>query len=241
MLNIKEQIMDKQMHQFIYLDDVDKRKNVVDEIKNLDPTNVIILDEFGTKPYKLHENCRKNVFNGLHRQFLYFSIVHKLVCETEKYKYDNDAAYDLIELINMMYLSNDMKYVRSLDDLKKQLYTSKETYKMCIEEYSLTGELKFDFDKLLIPKVDIINVSTKAKRLFNEYSNMLILLNHEKEISLGSTETVNDLIFTKINRNFSVKLFTDENNWKSITTDTGQWLTKDLDFEELNINKLIKN
>ena len=65
MLNIKEQIMDKQMHQFIYLDDADKRKNVVDEIKNLDPTNVIILEEFGTKPYKLHENCRKNVFNCL--------------------------------------------------------------------------------------------------------------------------------------------------------------------------------
>lgn len=242
MLDIKETIINNPKHQFIYLDDKNEAKNIIANIKSNNSSNTIILNEFGSKPYQLHANCKKDMLTNLNRQFLYFSIIYNIIKETENKECDSNNIDRLIEMVNMMYLSNDTKYLKSLSDLKNQLYTSKETYKMAIEEYSILGTVKFDFERLLIPKVDIINLSTKAKRLLTETSNMLILLNHESEISLSATETINDLIFTRINRNFSLKLFTDAESWKTFTTDTGQLLTKEYDYEELYLsdNKLIK-
>jgi hypothetical protein len=236
MLNIKETIMNNPNHQFIYINDTEERNKIIGEIKNDDPSNVIILDEFGSKEYKVHEDCKKELIKNMNRQFLYFTIIYKIVNEALKNECNQNDIDRLIDMINMMYLSNDTKYLKNLSELKNQLYMSKETYKMGIEEYSTLGRIKFDFERLLIPQVDIINVSTKAKSLLNKNSNMIVLLNHEKEISLSATETINDLMFTKINRNFSLKLFTDEEDWKTFTTDTGQVLNPKFDYEELNLN-----
>ncbi len=243
MLNIREDILKEPIHQIIYLDDDKKRKELIEAIEKEDPKNIIILDEIGSKPFQLHENCKKDVLTTLNRQFLYFSIIYKIIEKAEELDCNINNIDILIEMVNMMYLSNDTKYLKNLSELKNHLYIGKETYKMGIEEYSITGNVKFDFERLLIPKVDIINVSTKAKRLINEISNMLILFNHEKEISLSATETVNDLIFTKINRNFSVKLFTDADSWKTFTTDTGQVLSEHSDYNLVDLNgvSLIKN
>lgn len=235
MFNIKENVVNNANHQIFYLDDNESKASLIEDIKKEESNNVIVLNEIGSKPFELHEKCKRDVLTNLNRQFLYFSIIYKIIEKAEETDYSIKNVEKLIEMVNMMYLSNDTKYIKSLNELKNQLYLGKETYKMGIEEYSLIGDVKFDFERLLIPKVDIINFSTKAKRLINEISNTLILFNHESEISLGATETINDLIFTRINRNFSIKLFTEKDSWKTFTTDTGQMLKEDSDYDLVDL------
>lgn len=236
MKSIEKQIISESRHQIIYCDDSSIRKQL---FKSLEVNNPLIetadkpmsvyIDDLGPQTNNMKNNLDSIKLSSMTREYLYFSICYEIVNKIKNFKIDKKSLDYFIDRINTLFIQN--YNIISLDELLSTLLSSKETYEKAFINYAETGSFDFDINDMNIPFMDIESFVKKIKKLINNDSYLCILLNYEKDISIYSMKSINNLIASRINKNISIKLGTGSKQWKTYYTDNNDHIDSVHDYD----------
>lgn len=235
MKNIENQIITESRHQIIYSDDSEFRKELFKSIEKNNPISqninkpfCVYIEDIGPNIDNLKGNLDSVKLSSMAREYLYFSTCYEIVNKIKELKLDEELLKRFLDRINTLFTQN--YDILSLDELSVSLLNSKEIYENGFKNYVETGNLNFNINEMNIPFMDLESFIKKIKKLINNELYLCILLNYEKEISLYSMKSVNNLIASRINKDISIKLGTSNKSWKIYYTDNNDHIDSVHDY-----------
>ena len=245
---IEDEIISNSRHQIIYSDDCVLRKELFMSIEKNNPicTNInkpfsVYVEDLGPNLLSYSDSLDKIKLSSMSREYLYFEVCYEIINKIKSLELDEELLKTFLERINSLFTQN--YNILSLDELANSLLSSKEIYGNGLNHYSETGNINFNISDMNIPFIDLENFIKKIKKLINNQSYLCLLLNHEKDISIYSMKSVNNLIASRINKDISVKLGTANNAWKTYYADNNEHIDSvhDYDIIYLDGEKSIPN
>jgi len=227
---LKKEIVGQNRHQFIYGYNDENRKCLIKELEieypivkektsqiAINPKNIFLpnIEPEALDEYKL---------NMIATEYLRFNIALELLLRTQSQFSD----------INMLNLTTYFgENITKIEELIKHFKESIDFYKFYYEEYLKKEDIKINIDEILISFLDIETFIRKYKKDINNQSYISILVDNVCDSSIYSTRAVNDLIGSRINKNISMKIFTEPDKWNSYIGTNKETIDSVHDYEIL--------
>jgi len=251
---LKNEIMFQSRHQFIYAQDNKKRNNFIEEldisfpikVDNNEPMSVVLdISAFS------NNNVEDDKLNSITREYMAFIIIYSLIKKSINcvgYEELNNRSEKLFKILNNGYV-NDNKEIINTSEFVSALEESIEFYKnFYISIVNGQPTLK-TVDDLTLPFLQLEYFITLYKRLLNIGSHFSIIINNSDSLDEYMVRAINSLIYARINKDISVKVFLAPGTWKSFASFNGQFIESIHDYGTLELDdsyrqytrKLVKN
>ena len=242
---LKNEIMDQSRHQFIYGYNNEHRSNF---FKSLEKDYPLTID--ANKPTALYFDClgmpqldvdlnekNKYLIDAASREYLSFAIVTKIL---EKSMEFDKTILDtrLSRLINIINESRNAGYteIEKVTDLLKEIKTSRDFYYENYINYVKGLTEKISIDDISIPFLQL----EIFVRLYNEAMNMDsyfgIIFDKKNPLAISSTKAINNLIGARINKDISMKIVTEPDNWETYKDVNGQFIEAIHDYGTIELD-----
>lgn len=253
----KNEIMFQSRHQFIYAQDNKKRNNFIEEldisfpikVDNNDPMSVVLnISDFSNNGIL---NVKDDKLNSITREYTTFIIIYSLIKKSINcfgYEELNNRLEKLFKILNNGYVS-DNKQIINISEFVSALEESIEFYKnFYISIVNGQPTLK-TVDDLTLPFLQLEYFITLYKRLLNIGSHFSIIINNSASLDEYMVRGINSLIYARINKDISIKVFLAPGTWKSFASFNGQFIEPIHDYGTLELDdsyrqytrKLVKN
>lgn len=228
---LKKEIMEQSRHQLIYGYCGDTRSQFLQELDEEyplleDSTTPIALymDNFGLPKVENQRNQTDGYIVGaISREYLSMSIASKILEKTlEKQNKELEERLNrLLYLINKLNRHSQVE-VSSLRELLQALEEAKQFYLTNFSQY-LTGTIdEISINQLSVPFLQLDMFISEFKRAMNIQSYFGILLDKKEPVALSSAQAVNNIIGRRINKDISIKLAVEPNDWDTYFDPNGQ-------------------
>lgn len=230
---LKKEIIDQSRHQFIYGYNDENRKSLIKELEIEYPIVKDETSQIAINPKNIFlpnieiEGFDKYKLSLIATEYLRFNIALELLLRTQSQFPD----------INMSNLTTYFEEnITKIEELIKHFKESIDFYKYYYEEYLKNEDIKISIDEILISFLDIETFIRKYKKDINNQSYISILVDNVCDSSIYSIRAINDLIGSRINKNISMKIFTEPDKWKTFIGSNGQFIESIHDYGEIEID-----
>lgn len=244
---LKHEIMDQSRHQFIFGYDGVQRKQFLEDMANyynivLDKESpmAIYVSEFGLPKISNCDNkLDKSKIDIISSEFLYFSIASEILLKaqvTNDIDILNERVKKLIEILNKCSINKNYSPITDLNDLVRILMQSKEFYKKYYIEYCGEGKETSSIDDIVLPFLQFDMFIDFLKRAINNESYFGIIIDKQRDIAISSIQAINGLIGSRINKNISMKIAVEPENWDSYNDFNGQIIESIHDYGTVELD-----
>lgn len=234
---LKSEIMDQSRHQFIYGYNTSNRSNFLKELESDYP---VIMDS--NRPVAIYLNTyglpKKDIVSNdsfldgiISREYLSFLIVKRIMERTLLLDKSilNSRLIDLIKMINRSRNKNHQE-LRTIYDFLKELDNTINGY------YNGYINGKVDIDAMTIPFIELEHFINKYKECMNMSSYFGVIIDKKDSIAKCSTESINNLIGSRINKDISMKVAVEPNEWESYKDSNGQYIEAVHDYGTVDLD-----
>ena len=222
----KQEIMGQSRHQFIYGYDSEERtqflKSLVDDYPiKMDENSpmAIYMDEFALPNIEIkNENIDKIRLCTISREYLNFSIAYNIMDQLRKQvdiEKINNRNEEFLDFINRILMRRSNSKITSYDEFCKILNESRNFYSKYYQQYILDDVKNMDIDSLKIQFLVLDMLINHLKEMLNNNSYFGIIIDSKNSMPMISTNAINGLIASRINRNLSMKVSCQIENWQS--------------------------
>ena len=234
---LKKEIIDQSRHQFIYGYNDENRKSLIKELEIEYPIVKDETSQIAINPKNIFlpnieiEGFDKYKLSLIATEYLRFNIALELLLRTQSQFPD----------INMSNLTTYFEEnITKIEELIKHFKESIDFYKYYYEEYLKNEDIKISIDEILISFLDIETFIRKYKKDINNQSYISILVDNVCDSSIYSIRAINDLIGSRINKNISMKIFTEPDKWNSYIGTNKETIDSVHDYEILCMDESYK-
>lgn len=245
---LKHEIMEQSRHQFIYGYNGAQRKQFLKHIADQYP---IILDndlpmavyvgKYGLpKVEPFNDGIDKSKINIISKEFLYLSIVSDIfsrISEANNLDLLNERLKKIIELLNKYSMNKQHPSVIDLTDLIQVLNKSKELYKKYYLEYYGKGQETISIQDIPLPFIQFDFFIKELKSALNNNSYFGIIIDNQEDIAIFSTQAINSLVGSRINKDISMKVATEPDGWDSYSCQNGQLIESVHDYGTVELDE----
>lgn len=234
-------IMEQNRHMFIYDYGID-RQNYLIQLETAYPIKTeqyspmaICMDDLRLPDIR-NEEIDKTKIAILTREYLIYSIAYKILKKVYE-QIDINLLSDRINNLSF-WLEKNSSNSDKIDELKQLLQNLEKSVNFYIESYFevlKTGKFSLDFDKLPISYMNIERFTKDIKSFLNNKSYFGIVINQQGQISLELQQAINWLVTKRINSNISIKVFCEEDAWKTYYDLDGVLAENIHDYENVKI------
>ena len=231
---LKKEIIEQSRHQFIYGKHNNRRKCLIDEIVHDYPVirdenrpMAIYLDSIGL-PKK--DDFNKDKITTISREYLYFSIADNILKSSSNILVD-DKLERLFFILNRYFVNHNFEEIKNINKLHSYIKDSKDFY---LNGY-LNGVIN-DISSIALPFFQIDLFIEEYKKALNNNSYFGIIVDNKYDINSYSIRSLNDLIGSRINKDISMKIFTDPEDWPSYVDSNGNLVQLVHDYGTVEID-----
>ena len=229
---LKKEIIGQSRHLFIYGYQNEDRKQFVKELEEENPIQVdsnqpmaIRLEDYAFKKESYDKSTLDdNKIQLIGNNYLHFCIGHRLVQKTIQ-DVDLGALQErikkLLERINRYSQNKTHPKIETIRDLEEVLEESKRFYEKYYYAYIHREETP-SIEDIYLPFILLESFVSDWKNVLNNDSYISVLVEKTKPIEIKSTRAVNFLVGGRINKDISMKIITDPNDWDSYRDQNGQ-------------------
>lgn len=242
---LKESIMEQSRHLFVYGYDNEYRSEF---LQNLEKDYPVTMDS--NKPLAIYISSLEMpktdvnikdkdsiIINVMNREYLYFTIAAKLLEKSAEI--DKDTLNS--RLSKMIYFANkkrNKKYpeIETFDDLLEEMKKSQSFYYENYNKYinGLTNQVPID--DVSIPFLPLEWFVREYKSGMNIDSYIGILFDVKDSLSVPSTQAINNLVNSRINKDISIKVVDKPGNWKTFESTNGQIVQSTHDYGTIELD-----
>ncbi len=244
---LKNEIMGQSRHQFIFGYDGIQRKQFIENMANnydivldKDSPMAICIPEFGLpKISACSSELSKSKINLISSAFLYFTIASEILLKakaTNDINILNERVKNLIGVLNKFGINDGYPPIVDLDDLIRILMQSKEFYKKYYIDYYGEGKDTTSINELALPFLQFDMFITLLKRGIKNESYFGIIIDKQSDIALSSTQAINGLIGSRINKDISMKIAVEPDNWELYRDLNGQEISSIHDYGTVELD-----
>ena len=243
---IETEIAKGNRHMFLYGKNNVEREKFLKGVSNKYPfkfnkndSSVIYIDEIGLPniDHQIAVILSKTKIKRIAISYLEFSIVQNIINKINQSDIKDNAR--LNDLINEFNSISKIKY-ENLDEIISSLQKSREFYYNFYEEYLKTGDDKFareNFSNLDIDFIFDLSMFVKnIKEATNNNSSFQIILDRKGKIPLVSVMAINSVINTRCNKDLSIKVACEPNEWETHTDLNNSFIEFTHDFGVLELD-----
>lgn len=249
---LKKEIMGQSRHLFIYGYDNDYRS---DFLKSLEIAYPVTIDS--NKPVALYFNSLglpkiessikdKDTYliHSISREYLYFTVAFKILersVEIDKSTLDRRLKR-LISLINIINSNrnNEYKEIETVADLLKEINNTKKFYLENYINYMKGLTKSISVNDISIPFMQLEMFVNEYKKAMGINSYIGIIFDKKEPLDISSTHAINNLINSRINKDISVKVAIEPNNWDSYRTTNGSFIDAIHDYGTVELDDSYK-
>lgn len=244
---LKKMIIEQSRHLFIYGYNNEIRRQFLKDLEKeyplvFDSNNPIALyfDLLGLEKNN-DNNPNDKMINFISNQYLYFTIATKILEKSMEYdsKLLDTKLSRLIELINRGK-NHEYKNIESSKELLKQLKKSEEFYYENYININNGTINKIDITDISIPFIQIEMFIKQYKEDLNIDSYFCILFDKHYPLTVSSTKSINNLIGSRINKDISIKVAVDPNDWDTYMNTNGQLIEVVHDYGTVELDNSYK-
>lgn len=227
-----KEIINQSRHQLIYRNDKYPTNELITKIEEqyplvFDASNPVCINvkDYGISPTNNVDKQSSEV-NRSCDIFFTCSIAYEIINKINNLdgKEANIRLARLIKLINDYFLRNKENKIDDVLDLLKILKQTMNYYK-CNNKNQ--NDLPPEEILYYIRPDFFIN---ELKMATNNSSYFGIVIDNKKDISTNSIKTINSFIYSRINKDLSIKVLTDPKRWNTFTTSTGNYIESVHDY-----------
>ena len=228
---LKREIINQSRHLFIYGYQTEQRERFARDLEKENPIRMdsedpmaIYLEDFALKKEKYDKKLDNHKIELICDSYLQFCIGHRLVQKTRQdvnIEELSSRIKKLLERIDRYSKNPDFPMIETVEDLERILEASKKFYKRYYEAY-IHGEETPDIKELAIPFLLLENFVEDWKKVLKNDFYLCVLIEKKEPIDVRLTRAINFLVGGRINKNISMKIITDPNDWESYRDINGQ-------------------
>ena len=245
---LKKEIMEQSRHLFIYGYDNDYRSKF---LQNMESDYPVTIDS--NKPVALYFNSLglpkidtnlkgidTYLIHSMSREYLYSVILSKILersMEIDEATLNNRLSR-LISLINRVNVNknNGYKGIETVSDLLKEMNNTKSFYLKNYINYSKGLTKNISVNNISIPFLQLGIFVSEYKEAMNIDSHIGIIFDKKSPLAISSTQAINSLINGRINKDISVKVVIEPNNWDSYRTTNGRFIEDIHDYGTVELD-----
>ena len=228
MRNFSDEIIGQSRHQFIYGENGERRKDILTGIVNdnpivcdvNEPGSILLDNDYlvgGESVYNL-DSYKKLAIS---REHLNFAVCGKLL--DEALSLDINARSDeFLSRMNQIFVDNGQS-IDDLDSLVRVLYQARDFYKDGYRIYLETGKFP-SIEDLPIRFMDLNSFMHYYKKLLNNRSYFSVIVDQQSPISSLSKRAINDVVGKRINKDISMKVACQPDEWETYYDLSGQFV-----------------
>jgi hypothetical protein len=228
MRNFSDEIIGQSRHQFIYGQNGKRREEILRGIVNDNPIccdinepGSIILDNdylSGGESVVQLDSYKKL---AAAREHLSFAVCGKLL--DEALSLDINARSDeFLDRMNRLFVGSG-KSIDDLETLVKVLYQARDFYRDGYKTYLETGVFP-SLEELPIKFMEIDMFMRYYKKLLNNNSYFSVVVDQQSPISSLSKRAINDVVGKRINKDISMKVACQPDEWETYYDLGGQFI-----------------
>ena len=228
MRNFSDEIIGQSRHQFIYGENGERRKDILTGIVNdnpivcdvNEPGSILLDNDYlvgGESVYNL-DSYKKLAIS---REHFNFAVCGKLL--DEALSLDINARSDeFLCRMNQIFVDNGQS-IDDLDSLVRVLYQARDFYKDGYRIYLETGKFP-SIEDLPIRFMDLNSFMHYYKKLLNNRSYFSVIVDQQSPISSLSKRAINDVVGKRINKDISMKVACQPDEWETYYDLSGQFV-----------------
>lgn len=246
---LKKEIMEQSRHLFVYGYNTDYRSQFLQSIEydypiivNSNKPVALYFDNFSISEIDYHsEDKNRFLIEAISREYMHFTIASKLLertLELDK-NFINDRLSRLIYLVNKNK-NNSFPEIETIEDLLREMKKSRDFYYQNYIDY-VKGLIKnIPIDDISIPFIQLETFVSKYKTLMNIDSYLGIILDKKTQLAIPSVQVINNLIGGRINKDISIKLAIEPNDWETYIDVNGQLIEATHDYGTVELDNSYK-
>lgn len=177
----------------------------------------IYLEEFGLPHTEMVvSNIDETMLSIIAREYLNFSLFYSLL-DTTKKQIDlsriNERVMKFLNIVNRFFLNRNFNKLDNFEDLVDILRKIQLVYKDTYVQLLKSGTFSISYNELPIARLDMDFLLNYYKKMLNNDSYFCFIVDVHDKISLLSQKAINEFVTKRINRNISMKIVCDFNQW----------------------------
>jgi len=221
--DVKKEIMEQNRHQFIYGYNTKARSVFLSELEYTYP---IKINENSPMAIYLEDFCLPNIgvedlelyqgINVLSEEYLNYAIIYEILNRFSKIKQIDLIEAKILKLIdsfNILYLNKDLGKMQTLEDLLKNLKDTKEIYYKYYMEKLAGKSILPNLNDTALSFLDLSCCIKNIKQTLDNESHFSLIIDYQKDLSNLSKKTINSLINRRCNKDISMKIACEPNDW----------------------------
>ena len=242
---LKNKIIGQSRHLFLYGYENCHRSEFLQGLENDYPVIIgsdkpiaLYIDTIGIP--KINEGIKDRdsiVMNAASKQYLYFTIASKILQRSMEYdKLLLDNRLNGLILDFNAYKNQKNGEICATTDLLKEIETSRDFYMENYIKYSRGLINSIPIEDISISFLQIESFVNEFKKAMSINSYFGIILDKKSQIELSSTQAINGLISSRINKNISIKVATTPNSWETYIDENGQLIEPIHDYGKVELD-----
>ena len=237
---LKRDIIEQSRHLFIYGYKGEKRKELLKSLEELYPTRMdskdpiaIYVEEYGLPKQSIDRSLDRTRLNTVAREHLQFSIASDILRSAQRNYSVKELTVKLEQLLKQMDLSG--RKIKDSNELMSILQESKDFYKEYYEQYTTNGT-ELNINSIRIPFMMLELWVADYKRQMNIDSHLGIMIDNQEPISSLSVQNINSFVGSRCNKDISMKIATEPDDWSSYVDPNGQFVEAVHDYGTIEID-----
>ena len=245
MCNIENNNLINRDNQFIYCNDKNKRKEYLMSIEKDNPIVmnsqtpiVVYTNDFSLdKEKKLHFD-RNYMLSKISSEHLNFSLLKSTIekiLSQDDLKISLEKAKDFLRFIEKISFDKELK-LSSLEELLDYLKESCYFYKEYYNDFVRKESTKKDILDLKLSNVTYESMIYKIKKMLNNSSYFVLVFDKQKDISVNTARSINNLILNRNSNDLSIKVACEEKSWPTYSNQNDIKILEGIDFESVKLS-----
>lgn len=246
---LKNTIMGQSRHLFIYGYDTDYRSEFLQSLEKDYPVIAdsnkpvaLYFDSLGMPKLDINLKDKDSyLIHAICREYLSFTIATKILEKTlELNMFLDDRLSRLLYLINRTK-NNSHASIKTVEDLLKEIKTSRDFYYKNYINYVKGRVERIPIDEISIPFIQLDMFVSNYKTGMNIDSYLGIIFDKKGKQTTSSIQAINDLIARRINKDISVKVAIEPENWETYRDANGQLIEATHDYGIVELDDSLKD
>lgn len=247
---LKKEIMEQSRHLFVYGYNTDYRSQFLQSLEKDYPIQVdsgspiaLYFDTFGMPKIDFNKKDKNQyLIEAMSREYLHFTIVSKILERTiELDKTILDSR--LSRLISLTNISKNKGYpeIETIEDLLREVKKSRDFYYQSYINYVKGLIENVSINDISVPFMQLEMFASQYKETMNIDSYFGIILDKKRPLAISSVQAINNLIGGRINKDISIKVVTEPDDWGTYKDGNGQFIEALHDYGDVELDDSYKS
>ncbi|MDO4963211.1 MAG: hypothetical protein Q4E75_03850 [bacterium] len=246
---LKKEIMQQSRHLFVYGYNTDYRSQFLQSMEKDYPVQAdsdrpvaLYFDTFGMPKIDFNQGDKNQyLIEAMSREYLHFTIASKILERTmELDKTILDSRLSRLIYLTNISKNNGYPEIETIEDLLREVKTSRNYYYQSYIYYVKGLIENVSIDDISVPFMQLEMFVSQYKEAMNIDSYLGIILDKKRPLAISSVQAINNLIGGRINKDISIKVVTEPDDWETYRDVNGQFIEATHDYGNVELDDSYK-